>query len=142
NTSAGDLSPSALTRSSRPSLTNTVLALMPVSFVNCSSIGWIRPGSRVVYSVTSANALPAQAARPANIRERASGKRVGRVVRMQKAPVNANDYQLHVECAKDNSLKERLQIRRLEARLGKNQMYTLLIASDRHLPSKCRGSMN
>ncbi|CFN75794.1 Uncharacterised protein [Bordetella pertussis] len=48
STSAGDLSPSALTRSSRPSLTKTVLTLMPLSLAKASSRGWISLGSRVV----------------------------------------------------------------------------------------------
>ena len=48
STSAGERSPSARTRSSRPSRTNTVLTLMPESLLKASSNGWIRPGSRVV----------------------------------------------------------------------------------------------
>src|SRR5690554_7535911 len=52
NKSAGERAPSALTRSIRPSLTNTVLTLISVSAVKASSSGMIRPGSRVVYKLT------------------------------------------------------------------------------------------
>src|SRR3546814_5049200 len=53
-TCALPISPSALTRSIRPSFTKTVFTLMLVSFVNSSNKGCISFGSRVVYRLTSA----------------------------------------------------------------------------------------
>src|SRR5690554_6551346 len=58
STSAGDFSPSAFTRSIKPSFTKTVLTCTPVSFVNSSSNGWIRRGSRVVYRLSSCADAP------------------------------------------------------------------------------------
>ncbi|MDT4866821.1 hypothetical protein FQZ97_1016980 [compost metagenome] len=82
STSAGDLAPSALTRSSRPSLTNTVLTLIPLSLVKASSRGWISLGSRVVYRLTSSAALAdtVKAAAPASARARSSEFNWGRLV--------------------------------------------------------------
>ncbi len=48
STSAGERAPSALTRSSRPSFTNTVLTLMLLCALKAESSGWTSAGSRVV----------------------------------------------------------------------------------------------
>lgn len=80
STSTGDCAPSAFTRSSRPSFTNTVLTLTPLCFVNASMSGWISFGSRVVYRLTSsaawasgANAAAARARAPASGSRRVRG---------------------------------------------------------------------
>src|SRR5690606_21541034 len=106
-----DFSPSALTRSSRPSLTKTGCTLIPLSLVKSSSKGRISPGSRVVYRLTSAaEAAAPSRARPANATPRISGR--GKRLKYIKDAPGAKGIQNRKE---DKGLGKAVNSRNLQA---------------------------